>query len=113
MAAKSIIVFAVSAVMITAAHAQQRPGAADPATPVPALRYDSAFTAYQRYEDQPLRSWPEVNREVGAVGGQAGIFGGGGHGTRTLPKAPAQAPLGQGQPPVRAAPKAPGQQVQH
>ncbi len=44
--------------------------------------YDSAFDGYRPFQDEKLAPWREVNDEVGRVGGQIGIFGGGhaGHG---------------------------------
>jgi hypothetical protein len=104
---RMLLVLALAAA--SPAHGQQGTAAADPAAAAPVITYDSAFATYRPYRDEPLRSWADVNQEVAAGGGHAGIFGGAGDGTHTAPKAPAEAPLGQGRPPVRAAPKAPAE----
>lgn len=48
----------------------------------PSVNYESAFTGYRPFIDEKLAPWRDVNDEVGRVGGQIGIFGGGhaGHG---------------------------------
>ena len=98
----------------TSADLPARSDAANPAAGAPALKYESAFANYRRYEDQPLRRWTEVNDEVAKAGGHIGIFRGAqGHGAHAAPTAPAQAPLGEGQPPVRGAPQAPAQPHRH
>ena len=89
----------------------ERPPAADPAAQAPPPKYESAFSGYRAYQDQPVRNWAEVNEEVAKAGGHIGIMGGtGGHGAQ---KVPAQAPLGQGQPPVRGAPDTPAAKPHH
>jgi len=47
---------------------------ADPAAPVPALQYESAFKGYRGFRDTPLAPWRDVNDEVARVGGHAGIL---------------------------------------
>ena len=107
------IVLGLAFAVASAAYGQQRPEAADPAAPVPVATYESAFATYRPYRDEPLRKWADVNQEVTAGGGHAGIFGGAGHGTHTAPKAPTEAPLAQGQQPIRETPKAPAEKHQH
>ncbi len=41
--------------------------AADPAAP--ALRHDSVFQRYQRFEDQAVGPWQKANETVGRIGG--------------------------------------------
>ncbi|VCU72477.1 hypothetical protein PIGHUM_04576 [Pigmentiphaga humi] len=41
----------------------------DTATPVPRLRYESAFAAYRRLGEPTVASWREANDEVGRIGG--------------------------------------------
>jgi hypothetical protein len=103
------MLLALALAVASAAHGQQGTAAAHPAAAAPDITYDSAFATYRPYRDEPLRSWADVNQEVAAGGGHAGIFGGASDSIRTAPKAPAEAPPGQGRPPVRAAPKAPAQ----
>ena len=70
------------AVMALAAHgplAAAQPAAsntnpADPAVPVPALQYESAFTDYRGGRETPLAPWRDVNEEVARVGGHLGIL---------------------------------------
>ena len=100
-----------AATLMPAVALAQRPPAADPATAAPPPKYESAVSAYRAYHDQPVRNWAEVNEEVAKAGGHIGIMGGAaGHGVQ---KAPAQAPLGQGQPPVRGAPETPAAKPHH
>jgi hypothetical protein len=70
-----------AALAFPAAHATQPlPGPAktviDPSARVPAPPYESAFTGYQRYRDQPLAPWREANDEAHKAGGHIGIVGG-------------------------------------
>jgi hypothetical protein len=48
-------------------------GTDDGAPPVdfvaPALPYNSIFTEYQRFRDEPVGSWPAANDTVGRLGG--------------------------------------------
>jgi hypothetical protein len=65
---------------------------ADPATPVPAAKYESAFAGYARYRDEDLAPWRAVNDEVARAGGHAGIVGGAGHSTPDSRKPAAGSP---------------------
>ena len=68
-------------------------------------QYDSAFTAYQPYREQPVADWRAVNEEVGRIGGHIGIVGGAsGHASHGTAKPSAA----DGQPPQRGAPAAHG-----
>ena len=87
--------------------AAQRPTATDPAAPVAAASYQSAFSAYKPYQEQRQGSWRELNEEVAKAGGHVGIFGGAGHAGRGASKPPAQGPGPSGQSAVRGAPAAP------
>jgi len=76
---KSYIAFAVLAALAPHAAAQQpasRPHPADPAAPVPAMRYESAFSGYSSFREEPLAPWRNVNDEVARAGGHIGIVGG-------------------------------------
>jgi hypothetical protein len=78
---KPYIAFAVLAALAPHAAAQQpasRPHPADPAAPVPAMRYESAFSGYSSFREEPLAPWRNVNDEVARVGGHIGIVGGAG-----------------------------------
>jgi hypothetical protein len=57
------------------AMAQSGRGPADPAISGPLLKYESPFATYRPYAEEPLRTWREVNDEVGRVGGHAGVVG--------------------------------------
>jgi hypothetical protein len=66
-----------------------RPDPAAPGAAVAPLKYESAFTGYAPFRDQPPASWRELNDEVARVGGHLGILrGASGHGS-TQPAAPA------------------------
>jgi hypothetical protein len=111
--------FALTVLAALAPHAiaQQpaRPAPADPMATVPAMKYESAFSAYVPYREEKLAPWREVNDEVGRGGGHVGMFRGGessGQGTRPAPSKPAPGqpaatPSRQpaGQPPVRGEPQ--------
>lgn len=56
----------------------QRFDPADPALPVPAARYDSPYSAYQRFEEQKPASWRALNDEVERLGGHEGHIKGAG-----------------------------------
>jgi hypothetical protein len=80
---KPYIAFAVFAALAPHATAQQpaaKPHPADPAASVPAVKYESAFSGYRGFREEPLAPWRDVNDEVARVGGHAGVFGGAGHG---------------------------------
>ncbi len=50
--------------------------AADPQRPTPPLTYQSPFTGYRGFQVLPREGWPEINRRVEAIGGQAGALRG-------------------------------------
>lgn len=82
------------------------------AAPALGAQYDSAFTGYRPYTEEPVADWRAVNDEVGRIGGHVGIVGGvSAHAAHGQMKPPAQpvgaAPPAQAQPPVRSAPEAP------
>lgn len=85
----------------------------DPGASAPPFTYRSAFDGYRSFRDEPIADWRALNAEVGAAGGHMGIMGGAGghagHGGGAA-KASAGKPVAAevGQPPVRGAPKAPG-----
>lgn len=60
-----------------AAQKQARPEPANPAAPVPAFKYDSAFAGYRGYRDESLAQWRDANDEAARAGGHSGIFSGG------------------------------------
>lgn len=53
------------AALLASAHAASP---TDAGTPVPAIRYRSAFDGYQSFRDETLRSWAEANAAVAAGG---------------------------------------------
>lgn len=78
---KPTIAFAVLAAFAPHAAAQQqaaKPHPADPAAPAPAVKYESAFTGYRGFREEPLAPWRGVNDEVARAGGHIGIVGGAG-----------------------------------
>ena len=89
---KPYLAFAVLAALAPHAAAQQpvaAPHPADPAAPAPAVKYESAFTGYRGFREEPLAPWRAVNDEVARVGGHLGIVGGAGLGAgKPAPKAP-------------------------
>jgi len=89
----AVLCCACAAFWAPAAMAQQhtKVSPADPDTAVPQAPYESAFAGYRNYQDEKSTSWREVNDEVGRVGGQAGIFGGVGHGSTRPPTNPPSA----------------------
>ena len=98
----------------------QRPAVTDPAAPVAADTYQSAFSTYKPYQEQVPGSWRELNEEVSKAGGHVGIFGGAGNARHGAGKTPAAAPKpsahgpeAAGQPPVRGAPAAPAGKPHH
>lgn len=81
---KPYLALAVLAALAPHAAAQQpaaKPHPADPAAPAPAVKYESAFSGYRGYREEPLAPWRGVNDEVARVGGHIGIVGGA-HGTQ-------------------------------
>ena len=86
------------------------PQPTDPAEPVSAPAYESAFSNYRPYAEQNVIDWPALNEEVARIGGHGGVVRGGpGQAAHThanpaqptgeTPSAPAAAP-------VRGAPSA-------
>ena len=78
---KPYIAFAALAALTPHAAAQQQPAKphpADPAAPVPATKYESAFTGYRGFREEPITPWRGVNDEVARAGGHIGIVGGAG-----------------------------------
>lgn len=51
-------------------------GPADPAAPAPAFQYESAFSGYRGFREEPLAPWRDANDEVSRVGGHIGIMRG-------------------------------------
>lgn len=78
---KRFIVIAAIAALAPHAAAQQqaKPQAADPAAPAPAAKYESAFSGYRGYREEPLATWRDVNDEVARAGGHIGILRGAAH----------------------------------
>lgn len=56
------------------AQGAARPDPADPKTPSAMREPVSAYTGYQKFAEDPLASWREVNDEVARVGGHAGAL---------------------------------------
>jgi hypothetical protein len=78
---KPYIAFAALAALAPHAASQQqaaKPHPADPAASVPANKYESAFTGYRGFREEPLAPWRSVNDEVARAGGHIGIVGGAG-----------------------------------
>ena len=98
---KPYVAFAALAALAPHATAQQqgaKPHPADPAAPVPAVKYESAFSGYRGFREEPIAHWRDVNDEVARAGGHIGIVGGaqGGHGaSKPAVKPPAQLPAGK------------------
>ncbi len=100
---KLFIAFAVLAALAPHAAAQQqaaKPHPADPAAPVPAVKYESAFSGYRGFREEPLAPWRDVNDEVARAGGHIGIVGGAGRSTPAS-GSPAAKPSA---PPAKSAP---------
>ena len=91
---KPYFAFAVLAALAPHAAAQQpaaKPHPADPAAPAPGVKYESAFTGYRGFREEPLAPWRGVNDEVARAGGHLGIVGGA-HAGHAAPKPAAKAP---------------------
>ena len=73
---KLFLAVAVLAALAGPAAAQQqaRPDPTNPKAPVPALKYDPAFSGYRPFREEPLARWRDTNDEVARAGGHAGIF---------------------------------------
>lgn len=80
---------AIAAAPLAAADQHRPPVPTDPAVPVPAMKYDSAFAGYRAYRGQSILPWRDVNDDVARAGGHAGIFRD--HGTHA-PAKPATPP---------------------
>jgi hypothetical protein len=64
----SVLALALAAGLAPAATAQ--PSASKPTSAEPgAGLYQSAFSGYRRYGDEPLVPWKQANDEVGRIGG--------------------------------------------
>lgn len=98
---KLYLAFAALAAFAPHAAAQQqaaKPHPADPAASTPATKYESTFTGYRGFREEPLSPWRNVNDEVARVGGHIGIFRGAhaGHGASKPAVNPAaQSPAGK------------------
>lgn len=65
-----------------------RPDPANPASPVPAVKYESAFADYRSFQDQKPAPWKDVNTEVADSPGATGHAGHGSMATKAPPVAP-------------------------
>ncbi len=89
---------ALAAATTVLAQGPRRPDPADPAAPVPAARYESAFTGYKRLGDDKAADWRRANDEAGRLGGHAGQVPGSVPPRQAAPSSPpAAAPLPQGE----------------
>ena len=89
------IVFAVTAVAMPAAPAQQqagRPVSTDPEAIVPPTRYESAFGDYVPYSEPKIAPWRDINDEAARIGGHAGAMGQSGVPGETRESIPVTAP---------------------
>ena len=75
---KLALLLASMPTLALAEHAA-RQDPADPASPIPSAKYESAFTGYQSFQDQKPASWKDVNTEVTELSGVAGTTGHAGH----------------------------------
>jgi len=93
---KPYLALAVIAALAPQAAAQQasKSDPADPAAPAPALRYESAFTGYRGFREEPIAPWRGVNDDVARTGGHIGILRGA-HGGHAAPKPAAPAAAGK------------------
>jgi hypothetical protein len=76
---KPFIAFAALAALAPHAAAQPlaaKPQPADPTASVPATKYESAFSSYRGFREEPLAPWRDVNVEVARAGGHISIVGG-------------------------------------
>ena len=95
---KPYIAFAVFTALAPHAAAQQQAARPHPADPVPAVKYESAFSGYRGFREEPFAPWRDVNDEVARAGGHIGIVGGAhaGHGaSKPAAKPPVQSPAGK------------------
>jgi hypothetical protein len=79
---KPFLALAMSAALAPHAAAEQpaprKPHPADAQAAVAPFRYESAFSGYRSFREEPLASWREANEEVARAGGHAGILRGAG-----------------------------------
>ena len=59
-----LLVALLSAAEWVLAQSHTRPEPTDPRTPAPPPSYQSAFSDYQTFRDEKIRSWKDVNQEV-------------------------------------------------
>ena len=59
----TIITLTIS-VATAVAQSSKLPNPADPSAAAPAVKHESAFSDYQPFREQKIRSWKEVNQEV-------------------------------------------------
>ncbi len=59
----AIITLTIS-VATAVAQSSKLPNPADPGAAAPAVKHESAFSDYQPFREQKIRSWKEVNQEV-------------------------------------------------
>jgi len=117
---KTLFAIAVLAAVAPFATAQQRPPPepANPTAPVLTFKYESTFSGYRGFREEPLAPWRDVNDEVARAGGHIGIVGGaqGGHvsGDPAVKPAPPQAPaVRAAKPEVTSPPAGPGDEHDH
>jgi hypothetical protein len=121
---KTLFAIAVLAAVAPFATAQQRPPPepANPTAPVLTFKYESAFSGYRGFREEPLAPWRDVNDEVARAGGHIGIVGGahGGHasGNPAIKPAPPQpqtkaVPAAKTKPEVTSPPAGPGDEHDH
>jgi hypothetical protein len=68
------VAIAASALIASGLQAQTRSKPDDAAAPVAPSTYDSAFTGYRSFRDEPLAPWREVNDTAHQVGGHVGVL---------------------------------------
>lgn len=69
---KPLCIAIAGGVLASAATGQNAPNATGTKTdisPVPPPHYQSVFSVYRAYADQPLERWQEANQKVQAMGG--------------------------------------------
>lgn len=63
------IVLTVSASGSAAEAGSKAADPASPSAPVPAIKYESAFSGYRPFGDEQMIPWKSTNDEVGRIGG--------------------------------------------
>lgn len=63
---------ALAAAGAALAQEPRRAGPAEASANAPNSRYDSVFTGYRRYQDEPIAPWREANDEMRRLGGHVG-----------------------------------------